>query len=335
MSAPYIFGLEEDEVTPPEPEPTPDYQYTAANFLQQLLSLLPPGLAWVRVQGDVLYKLLAGCAPEFARVQGRADQLLLEYNPATAVEMLPEHEFVNGLPDPCAPAPTTVEARQAALLARLRDSLGHNPADYVLVAESLGHAGTEVTRRPYEPFRTGVSRCGDRLYDDSFVNVFLVAYMANLASGTWTLNAVDSATPGETAPDDSTDAVYLLNMDEGGYAQQTVSGGPTEAQFDVWVRSPVVDEFDITLDVRGASGSISTSSFVVTKYWRRFSMRVDTATPVTAVRVIATESGGGDLIVWKPSVGEVDEILECRFSKIRQSHTLPEFRVIGDTPYGG
>lgn len=81
---------------------------TAEQYQSQLLELLPLGAVWPRDLDTGLAKLLLAKADEFARVDGRADQLIEEADPRTTSEMLSDWERVVGLPDECmdlAPTP--------------------------------------------------------------------------------------------------------------------------------------------------------------------------------------------------------------------------------------
>ena len=154
---------------------------TADDFLHQLLSLLPPGKAWSREGLAILTSVLDGIAPEFARVQDRADALLLELDPNTVTEMIDEWESAYGLPDDCMPAVVTIGDRRAALIARLQEAQGHNPADYSAMGVALGHATTDVLRRPYSAFTAG-SPAGVPIYGAQWLFVFDVHYMTNLVA---------------------------------------------------------------------------------------------------------------------------------------------------------
>lgn len=321
----FVFGLEADEPEPPEP-PTPiaAYEFGEDEYLRQLLSLMPPGAAWTRGVNSVFYKLLSGLAPEFARAQARAKALLDEFNPATAVEMLDEYEEINGLPDPCAPAPTSVEDRQAALAARLLDHAGHNPADYVALAEALGHTGTTVHRRPYPPFRAGIGRAGGRIYGNEWAHVYGVAYMTNAIGASWATSSA-SIVAGATAPDGGADA-DTVTFAGAGFVSRTVTGAPATAQFDVWMRVPS-GVADVTLGLYAAGPTLLASAVhEVDTVWRRYSLRATVAALAT-VRLSATSEV---VAVWEPKVGIVDDVLECRFSKVGQSHTVPEYWAIGE-----
>lgn len=323
----FHFTLEPAEIEPPEPEPpVPAYEFGEPEYLRQLLELMPPGAAWTRHASSVFYKLLSGLAPEFARAQARAKALLAELNPATAVEMLPEYEEINGLPDPCAPPPTTTEDRQAALAARLLDDAGHNPADYVALAEALGHTGTTVHRRPYPPFRAGIGRAGQRIYGNEWAHVFGVAYMTDAIGPSWTTSNA-AVVPGAIAPDGGADA-DTATYSGAGYVARSVTGGPASAQFDVWLRTPS-GSATVTLGLyHGAAVLVLAEAHEVDEVWRRYSLRAELNQPdtFTSVRISATSEV---VEVWEPQVGLVDDALECRFSQVSQSHTVPEYWAIG------
>lgn len=72
-------------------------------YLDQLLALLPPGAALVREPGSPLVRVLGVTAAELARVDARAEQLLLEADPQETAEMLSDWERALGLPDICNP----------------------------------------------------------------------------------------------------------------------------------------------------------------------------------------------------------------------------------------
>ncbi len=325
----FLFTLEADEE--PEPETPPvvgSLEYTTDDYLAQLQALLPPGKAWTRLSDAVLTDVLEGLAPEFARVQARADQLLLEMDPATASETLDEWEATNGLPDPCVTTPPTTDAdRRAALLAKLRDSLGHNPADYVEVAETLGHTGTTVHRRPYPPFRAGIGRAGFPAYSNAWAHVYLVNYMTDAISGAWSLTDAVLDASNEVAPDDGADA-ERIDFGASGEAAKAVTGAPTSVQFDVWMRVPTGDaSATVTMGAyRLGALLVASSAHLVDDVWRRYTLRAEHASGIAVVRLSAS---GPDVIAWGAQVGEVDEVLECRFESLQQSHTVAEFHPIG------
>jgi uncharacterized protein YmfQ (DUF2313 family) len=135
--------------------------YSADEYRNQLQQLLPPGYAIPATEGTEAYLLLDGIAQELARVDGRAEVLISEANPATTTELLPDWERVAGLPDECSNgADSTIEARRRALLAKLTATGGQSAAYYIQVAKALGY---DVTITEFHPFRVGMSQVGDAL----------------------------------------------------------------------------------------------------------------------------------------------------------------------------
>lgn len=84
--------------------------------------LLPRGLAWDR-EDPVRQSIVAAQCTELSRVDVRADGLLRELDPHFTFALLDDWEVELGLPE-CA-APTTIEARRAAILAKLLAEGGH------------------------------------------------------------------------------------------------------------------------------------------------------------------------------------------------------------------
>jgi len=93
---------------------------TEADYLQKLRQLLPPGPAFDLDLAPDLGELLAALAPEFARIEGNNDALLLEVNPATATVLLPVWEDYLGLPDVCTvPGSQSLEQRRQEVIVKL------------------------------------------------------------------------------------------------------------------------------------------------------------------------------------------------------------------------
>ena len=111
---------------------------TADAYLGQVQALLPPGLAWTREQDAVLTLLLQGLAEELARVDGRADDLVDEADPRTALELLQEWEAVCGYPDECLESGATPQERRAAVVARLTARGGQSRAYFIALAAVPG-----------------------------------------------------------------------------------------------------------------------------------------------------------------------------------------------------
>ncbi|MBC3492726.1 YmfQ family protein [Pseudomonas taiwanensis] len=140
---------------------------TAADYLEQLKSLLPPGQAFPRESGTKLHDLLGGMAIELARVDSRGEALTAEANPASTNELLSDWERVAGLPDKCSNTlEETVQGRRQALLAKLTSTGGQSPAYFIELAAALGY---DVTIEEFKPFRVGLSKAGDALTNGPWV----------------------------------------------------------------------------------------------------------------------------------------------------------------------
>lgn len=133
---------------------------TKDDYLQQLQNHLPSGPAWPRDVESLTTKILDSFAEEYARIDGRIDNLIDEADPRTTLELLPDWERVVGLPDPCVQAAQTVQERRAALLAKLTTLGGQSIAFFIELAAYLGYT---ITITEFTPFRAGISRVGDAL----------------------------------------------------------------------------------------------------------------------------------------------------------------------------
>lgn len=134
-------------------------RHTAADYGQQLASLLPPGPAWEKDFQPALHAMLRALAQEFARADGRTDDLLNEAFLDTFHESLRDWERVLGLPDPClAGGGGSVAERKEMVLNRLVEKGGQTPAFFVALAERSGYSSARVDE--YRASRFGGSRFG-------------------------------------------------------------------------------------------------------------------------------------------------------------------------------
>jgi len=125
--------------------------------------LLPRGVIWAAQRGTRFARVLLGLAAAPAREHNRAlDVIDFEMLPSTATETLEAWERNLGLPDPCAPIPTTISERQAIAAARYVASGGQTAAYYIEVAAALGFT-IIVNETPYEAFRVGRNTVGQPL----------------------------------------------------------------------------------------------------------------------------------------------------------------------------
>ncbi len=132
--------------------------------------LLPQGHAWTSERDSNLRKLVRGMAKAWARVDERADALLLERSPATASELLSDWEEVLGLPGPCPSRAPSDLLRRFAAVARLSFQGGQSSQFFVELAARLGF---EVTVNSIKP-ATCISECETPLYDAEWVFAFEV-----------------------------------------------------------------------------------------------------------------------------------------------------------------
>ena len=131
---------------------------TAEHYAEQLQALLPPGPAWDSERVPEVQQLIAGLSHEFARIDGRAFDLLNEMDPATVSELVPDWERVMNLPDPCLGLKPLFEDRRLSVRQRLVAVGGQNAAFYVGIAVSQGYPDASVTE--FRTPRMGRSRFG-------------------------------------------------------------------------------------------------------------------------------------------------------------------------------
>jgi len=131
---------------------------TAEHYAEQLQALLPPGPAWDPERVPEVQQLIAGLSHEFARIDGRAFDLLNEMDPATVSELVPDWERVMNLPDPCLGLKPLFEDRRLSVRQRLVAVGGQNTAFYVGIAVSQGYPDASVTE--FRAPRMGRSRFG-------------------------------------------------------------------------------------------------------------------------------------------------------------------------------
>ncbi|MBX8516796.1 YmfQ family protein [Pseudomonas cichorii] len=131
---------------------------TASQYAEQLRALLPSGPAWDPERVPELQQVITGLSREFARIDGRAFDLLNEMDPAGISELVPDWERVMNLPDPCLGLSPLFEDRRLSVRQRLVAVGGQNPAFYVDIAISQGYPNASVTE--YRAPRMGRSRFG-------------------------------------------------------------------------------------------------------------------------------------------------------------------------------
>lgn len=121
---------------------------TATDYLAQMNALLPQGPIWPREGEATLLNLLKALATEFARIDERCEQLMIEAGPETVDEMLGDWERAYGLPDGCVVADPTVPGRRLALHQRVATLGGQSGPYFVGLATLLGYDTEVETFRP-------------------------------------------------------------------------------------------------------------------------------------------------------------------------------------------
>jgi uncharacterized protein YmfQ (DUF2313 family) len=151
----------------------------AADYLGQLLALLPPGPAWPREPDALPVRLLAGLSEEFARVDAGADQILTESDPRTVYDLLPDWERIANITPPDG---STIEQRRAALTAKLTGRGGQSRAYFIALAARLGFDGVTITE--YQQMNCN-GDCNDLLYSqaDAFVWMLNIPAAGGMYSG--------------------------------------------------------------------------------------------------------------------------------------------------------
>lgn len=112
---------------------------TPIGYQDAMLQLLPPGAAWPREPDSIFGQLMLALGDEFARVDGRIDNLIDEADPRTTLEMLADWERVAGLPDACAGAPDSIGERRIALVNKLAQRGEQSIPYFTAIASRLGY----------------------------------------------------------------------------------------------------------------------------------------------------------------------------------------------------
>lgn len=135
---------------------------TAEHYAEQLQALLPPGPAWDPERVPQLQQVITGLSREFARIDGRAFDLLNEMDPATVSELVPDWELVMNLPDPCLGLKPLFADRRLSVRQRLVATGGQNAGFYIDIAVSQGYPDVTVTE--HRAPRMGRSRFGQAYF---------------------------------------------------------------------------------------------------------------------------------------------------------------------------
>lgn len=159
--------------------------YTADDFTQALLALLPRGKAWPKDASSVQVQTLSFIGPTFARLSSRSEHLIVDAFPSTSVELLSTWEALLGLPDPCAGPATTIADRQAQVVAKLLGTGGQAVQLLIDFAARFGYTITITEQAPATGTLTHLvagDTAGKRLVTDAGNAIFTYQVNAPLAS---------------------------------------------------------------------------------------------------------------------------------------------------------
>ncbi len=145
-----------------------------AEYARAARALFPRGLAWAETIDSNLRKLLLSQGDTWARVDRRAQDLLLEADPRSTVELLPDWERVLGLPAPCSVLASSSTLRRAAVVAKLTGNFGQSLEAFRELAASLGWDSSTITITEARPFRVGISGAGEALQGEAWAFAWTV-----------------------------------------------------------------------------------------------------------------------------------------------------------------
>lgn len=126
---------------------------TAESYAEMLWALMPPGQLFARSDESRIGQVLLAIAEEMARIGAKIEGLLDESDPRTALEYLADWERAVGLPDGCAPAVASIEARRARAAQRLVTLGSLTPA--FIISQVQAALGIVVEIVEYVPGASG------------------------------------------------------------------------------------------------------------------------------------------------------------------------------------
>jgi len=134
---------------------------SAEDYQRELIALQPPGTIWNTDPESNWGLMLLGLAQEYMRVDQRGYDVIAESLYSKTDELLEEHEYDFGLPDPGYTLPSIVAERRALVNAKAV-SIGRLDAGYFEdLALELGYTVTIVQHQPaWCGYFTAGSACG-------------------------------------------------------------------------------------------------------------------------------------------------------------------------------
>ena len=116
--------------------------YSVDDYTAALQALLPRGRAWPRDRDATMTQVMKAIAAIYARPNARANYLLVDSVPATAVELLPEWEAALGVPGAYGTLAGTIAGQQAQVVAALAAVGSQTKAYFIALIAGLGRTAT-------------------------------------------------------------------------------------------------------------------------------------------------------------------------------------------------
>jgi uncharacterized protein YmfQ (DUF2313 family) len=123
--------------------------FSIADFTAAIQALMPRGRAWPRGPSATQTKVAQALAAIYQRGTARANYLLADAFPATAVELLPEWIAALGVPGPYGTLSGTTAGQQAQVVAAMTALGGQSKAYFIALAAAMGIAITITESRPW------------------------------------------------------------------------------------------------------------------------------------------------------------------------------------------
>ncbi len=127
----------------------------AADYRDAMLALLPRGKAWPTHHESHFGLLFLALSHELVRVEQRVQQLLLERNPATTSEMLPEWLEDWGVPEPMVTGDLGASRLRDLLVAKITAPGWQSRQYFIDLAATLGFEITITEYTEADPGPTG------------------------------------------------------------------------------------------------------------------------------------------------------------------------------------
>lgn len=129
--------------------------------------LEPRGPVWIPRPDAVWSKLLLGLALPFVVLEQVLGRFVQEADPRTTTDLLPDFERVYGLPDACTTTSTSLIARRAEVLRKMRAPVGQSEPAIASVVHALGLPCTVESHRLAVIDELEI---GDYLYDEAWAH---------------------------------------------------------------------------------------------------------------------------------------------------------------------